>query len=308
MRATMPRLPRTAILIWLVAQPLSGAALELDAKVRDNFDLATLAVAQGTVAQQWQTVAQVLDASPLVMLVADLHAARAADAASASELKRVQALYQDDNGVALKLVEAARAQAAADDSKLQSLRAQLLGGWGALARMNESALNALTQRILNGSTLLVRAELPGNAPPLPAQTVRLNLLPGSTHIAGQLLGAMPLRTEQTVGSAYLLSIEASSGLELQPGQLLNAELQDISHKLSGITVPSAAIVRWQGRHWVYVQVTATHYERKVVQVAQWLADGALVSSGLKAGDQVVTRGAGLLLGAELAPAEADAKE
>jgi hypothetical protein len=67
-------------------------------------------------------------------------------------------------------------------------------------------------------------------------------------------------------------------------------------------------LRWQGQQWAYVETEAGHYRRVALTIAQWLDDAALVTAGIKSGDKVVTTGAGLLLGAELKPAEAAKEE
>lgn len=289
----------------LIASLASAAEVELTDQVRENFAVATVAVAAGKVAQQWTAAATVLDVEPLLATVTELRAAQAAGAASASELKRSETLQQSDNNVSLKVVEAARAQAAADRSRASALRAQLLGRWGtAIARLSDAQLDQLTDRILQGRVVLVRVEIASVAGVLNVQAVQLRLLPDGARLNGRMLGAMPQRAEQAAGRSYLISVEAGNA-DLQAGQVLGAELQDAARTSSGIVVPRAALLRWQGSNWVYVQTEANHYQRRGVQVAQWSENTVLVNEGLAAGDQVVTRGAGLLLGAEFAPAEAE---
>lgn len=294
----------TLLLVW---QSMAGAAVELSDPARHNFGITTVVATPIRQVRQWPVTAQVLDASGLVTLIADLSASHAALRASSSELQRVEALYKADNNAALKTVEAARAQSTGDQSRVQTAQAQLLGTWGTtLSRMSMNAREQLAQNILAGRVVLLRAEVSGAAGMLSTQTVRLQLAAEARTLPARLLGSLPQAT-QTTGRAYLLSV-AMATPDLQPGQLLSAQLQDAGRTLSGISLPRAAVLRWQGRHWAYIEIEPGHYQREALTIAQWLEDAVLVTAGIKAGDQVVTTGAGLLLGAELQPADATQAE
>jgi hypothetical protein len=197
---------------------------------------------------------------------------------------------------------------------MQSLRAQLLSTWGSgIDRMKVGDREQLTQALLTGKVVLIRADLINSPVALATQNVRLNLIgdsgkADSSKLSAKLLGALPQVNAQSLGKSYLLSAQLSKDQELQPGQILSAELQDASRATSGIKLPRAAVLRWQGQQWAYVETEAGHYRRVALTIAQWLDDAALVTAGIKSGDKVVTTGAGLLLGAELKPAEAAKEE
>jgi hypothetical protein len=285
-----------------------AADVDLTDQVRDNFGIATTAVARSQSAQVWHATAQVLDAAALAALSADLRAAQAASVASSGELMRVEALQLADNA-SQKTLEGARMQAATDRSKVQSLRAQLLGSWGtSVAQLPDGSLDELTQHILAGTAILIRAEVAGNASLSKANEVRVKLPDDGNTFSGKLLGAIPQRSDQPMGNAWLLRVDMKAEQALQSGQVLTVELQDAQKKISGISVPRSAIVRWQGQQWVYVQKAANHYQRKSVQVVQWQTQTAVLTGEVTVDDKVVTTGAGLLLGAELNPAsEAEAE-
>ncbi|MGD9842478.1 MAG: hypothetical protein AB7F79_06185 [Steroidobacteraceae bacterium] len=298
---------RRAILaaLWLLTAPLAQADVELNEATRANFGIATIAAEMAQVLRQWQASAQVLDASALVSILAETSAAQAAATASTSELKRVTALHQSGNNAALKTVEAARAQAIADHSRVTALQAQLLGSWGSsISRMTAAQREQLMQSILDGEVVLLRAELPGSTITLSPRSVRLRFLSESNSINAKLLGAMPQTNSQSLGKAYLLSAPTDDQSALQPGQVLSAELEDATRSVSGIKLPRAAVLRWQGQQWVYVEHEAGHYQRVAITVTQWLDEAVLVTADIKSGDKVVNRGAGLVLGAELLPPEA----
>jgi multidrug efflux pump subunit AcrA (membrane-fusion protein) len=117
---------------------------------------------------------------------------------------------------------------------------------------------------------------------------------------------------QSLGKSYLLSAQLNKDTELQPGQMLSAEFQDATRTTTGIKLPRAAVLRWQGQQWAFVEKQAGHYQRVPLTIAQWLDDAVLISAGseqgIKPGDKIVTTGAGMLLGAELKPADAAKEE
>ncbi len=300
-----PKIIMTSLLLLL--QCPVYAAVKLTEQVRTNFGITTVVAVSVQSARQWQAAAQVLDASMLVNVLADLNAAQASASASSSELKRLESLYQSGNNAALKTVESARAQSIADSARVQSLQAQLLSTWGnGIGQMAVQAQDQLLRSLLSGKTVLARAELLNPAPAgLSASTMRLRLLSDNSLINAKLLGPLPHTHSQSLGNAYLLSVANSSQFQLQPGQILSAELQDVTHAVSGIKVPKSCVVRWQGRHWVYVEHEQGHYQRVAVSIGQWLDEAVLITNGIKVGDKVVAVGAGLILGAELSPQDTE---
>jgi hypothetical protein len=297
---------RSLISIVLFAARAAHADVELNEQARNNFGINTTTATTTQISRQWHASAQVLDASMLVISLADLRAAQAAATASSAELQRLEQLHKEDNNVALKTVETARAQAVADSSHVQSLQAQLLNTWGvSISRMQAGERERLAQALVAGDLVLIRAEL-NNAPTtFTARSAQLKFMGDDTVLNAKVLGALPQIDAQSLGKSYLLSAQQTDGLALQPGQVLSTELQDAARTTSGTKLPRAAVLRWQGRQWAYVEIEVGHYRRVPLTIAQWLDDAALVTAGIKTGDKVVTTGAGLLLGAELKPASAE---
>jgi|GEM_PF-1481877 len=292
----------------LLALPVR-AEVELSEKVRSNFGISTVTASTVQLNRQWHATAQVLDGLTLVTGLADLRAAQATADASQAELQRLEQLYKADTNAALKNVEAARAQAIGDNGRVQTLQAQLISSWGAgIARMKANEREQLTQGLLAGTLVLVRAELINAPTAFTASTIRMKLLNDEATLNGKLIGALPQTNAQTLGKSYLISTQPTKEWELQAGQMLSVELQDATRTTSGIKLPRAAVLRWQGKQWAYIETAAGHYEREALTVSQWLDDAVLVSAGIKPGDKVVVSGAGLLLGAELKPANSDKEE
>lgn len=298
---------RITVLLFLWLQVPAYAAVELNEQVQHNFGIHSVAAVAVQSARQWQASAQVLDASGLVGLLADLNAAHASANASSSELRRLEALHQSNSNASLKAVEAARAQAMVDSARIHSLQAQLLNSWGSrVIKLSAQSKEQLIQALLSGQQVLVRADvLEQTASAISVGAVRLKSFSDDPVINAKVLGALPQPQGQSLGKSYLLAASVNQHIELHAGQVLTAEFQDTAHSVQGIRVPKSAVVRWQGQQWVYLEQEAGHYQRVAITVAQWVADDVLISKGIKVGDKVISSGAGLILGAELSPPETE---
>lgn len=257
----------------------------------------TVASAQPAIAStSTQGFARVLDPVPLAQLQADLTAAETAAAASAAEARRTQALYADDATMSRKAAEAARAQASADASKLALLRQRLALEWGpALSRLSSAQRTKLIAGLASGSAALVRIDAPNGAGLQGLRSAELDLGPAGTATA-LVLG--PAR----VGDVGLRS----------PGVIARVSGPNVSYLSSGLTVPArirsegggagflvpaAAVLRVESASWVYVQERSGFIRRRLGGLVAG-ASGLVATSGLRAGDHVVVRGASKLYAAE----------
>ena len=71
---------------------------------------------------------------------------------------------------------------------------------------------------------------------------------------------------------------------------------------AGLLIPSDAVVWYGGERWVYVRDTPGSFIRRPIPREAFQTDkGIIVASGFEAGQQIVVRGAQLLLSQELQP-------
>lgn len=69
----------------------------------------------------------------------------------------------------------------------------------------------------------------------------------------------------------------------------------------GVWIPAAAAIISDGMYWCYVEGESGVFERRAIDISQPLRDGYFVAQGIKAGERVVSAGAGLLLARETNP-------
>jgi len=100
------------------------------------------------------------------------------------------------------------------------------------------------------------------------------------------------------------------GLVENPNRILKAEMLGtarISRKLGqGLAIPASAVLLRGTEHWVFVKKAATTFEPRVVKLSYEGTSISIVSSGLEAGEEVVSENS-LLLAREFRIAEEAAK-
>jgi hypothetical protein len=240
---------------------------------------------------------KVLDPGPLAQLDADIDAADAAAEASQAEFVRSQTLNKDGRVVAAKQVEAARAQARADATKLASLRRRLDLEWGdGVARLSGRQRAQLLADIAAGRAALVRIDTPSGEGLAGLKTVELDLGPLG-RVRATVLGTARSADPRLLSPGVIATARGPGVRSLQVGLSAPVKLAAAA-AVSGVLVPRAALLRSGGETWVYVRTSGDTFLRKEVEHGRSDADGLFAPEGLKAGEQVVTQGAAALFAAE----------
>lgn len=278
--------------------PTGEVVVSLDAETQKRIALATVPVVATNFSAELRGYARVLDPGPLAALMADLASAEAASSASSNELKRARTLFAQDQNVSGRTLEQAEAAARRDQIALASLRAKLMVTFGKpLAERTD--LSALVLNLGALDAALVRVELPVGAELKTAPaSVRLFSLGDSSHsIQAQLIGAAPSVEPQTQGEAFLFLARVGT-VRLVPGQSLTALIPVSGEARPGVLVPAGAVLRAEGRLWVYVQSGETNFVRRSLATDQPVNGAWFVTNGVSASERVVITGAQTLLSEE----------
>lgn len=277
----------------------NGAVIvTLDAATQKVMGLQTAALAGSRLSPETKAYGRVLDVSPLVSLVAELVPAQAAGDVSTKELSRLKTLAAQNNA-SERALEAAEAAAARDQAQVESVRLRLLANWGR-AIAGRADLVAFVQSLVASSNALVQLDVPAGEPiPASLTTARLVTVGDqSPVIEAQFLGPAPAVDPQTQGKAFLFLVSPNPS-HLLPGAAVLGFINLPGEPQTGVTVPRAAIVRFNGTAWVYVRTGEETFQREEVALGQPLAEGWFVREGLKPKEEVVTAGAQQLLSEEL---------
>ena len=256
---------------------------------------------------------RVLDPTPLVTLDSDLAAAEAALSASRAEYERSQKLLAGGQNTSMKAVETAEAAFRADEIKADGIRRQGLMQWGSVAGDDTKARRNFVEALVRGEAALVRVDLlPGDA---------LSDLPKAAKLLVMGREATPIETAKitpaadadakTQAQGFILRVD-NPPFALRPGMALTAWLELAEKPRTGFTLLRSAVLRHDGRTWVFVQEEEEKFVRKPVVLDSPMEKGWFISGedgGIKADDLLVVTGAQALLSEEMkASAGAAAEE
>ncbi len=289
-----------SLLMTVMTAPV--VATEVDQTAQHSLGLTTATLAAASRPTEIPAAIDVLDPAPLARLADDLSAAEATASASAAEARRTESLFHADTNVAAKTVEAARSQAAIDAAHVRQLHTDLTLGWGSrFGHLDTAALQRTIAPYVAGDHVLLRAQALKNMHQAPTGA---SVDTADAHVReATILGRLP-QSATGVQPEWLLDADGGA---LVPGMHTSGSLRDGTGSVSGLLLPRAAIVRWNGLSWTYVEVDATHFERRPVRTEQRLADGWLVEADddLHPGDRVVVAGAAALLAIDAGTPAAD---
>jgi multidrug efflux pump subunit AcrA (membrane-fusion protein) len=254
--------------------------------------------------------ATVIDLQPLFDLRnrlaaarADLDSARAQADASRAQYERSRVLFADDRNVSQKSVQDASAAMQTAQAKLQSaeaaqnaLEAILRQQFGdALVSAAMAPVSDLFQRLLTGRAVVVRVTLAANGGASVPAHISVDGLDGQP-ISARKLSASPQSDPAIQGNPYFYAADGA----LPVGTRTTAHVS-LGDKSTGLLIPESAVVWYGGQPWVYVRTAADRFTRRYVLSGMAVDRGFVVTSGFRAGDDVVIRGAQLLLSEELRP-------
>jgi hypothetical protein len=243
--------------------------------------------------------ARVLDTGSLAALDAEIGAARAAATASNAELRRVQGLAAADQAASARSVDAARAQAEADDARATLASRRLGLEWGpGLARQTPAARSQLLRDLARGDSALLRIDLLSRVA-LPSRP-RLRVYPDAAArpVGAAALGPAASADARLQTPGILAVVRGAEVARLPAGLLVRAEAESASADV-GTVLPRGALIRSGGAVWAYVQTGPEVFVRRRLADARPVATGWFVASGFRAGDMVVAEGAATLFAAEV---------
>ncbi len=241
-----------------------------------------------------------------LVAAAEAKAARATLAAAETEYRRMDALFRDDRNVSEHAMQAARGryraelsrQAAADQAAL-SIRDAMRGAWGeTVAGWSVDPDSTIMRRLLSQTAFLIQLVLPHDAPRAAARG-RISVAPTLSRDGARparFVADSPQIDPAFPGETYFYLVEGGG---FRTGMRVVARIGMGGAALSGVTIPSSAVVWHAGKAWTYVKDKEGRFARHEVSTAAEVEDGWFNASGFQAGDEVVVSGAQLLLSEEL---------
>jgi hypothetical protein len=236
----------------------------------------------------------VLDATALISDLGESTAAAAAEHSASAELTRLRALHEGGAGASLKMIDAAQADQARTQAQAQAAEARFALRWGPLAAVPTAARQKLIESSASGSSVLLRAELPGrhSVGVLPTKAV---MDVDGIQVPGRVLGL--LRESSELQGVGLLIEVPNAPAGLGPGARIPVALLTADRK--GLLLPRDALLYDERGAYVYKQLTKKSDGGKALYAAVRVklllphGDGWLVE-GVDDDDNIVVHGAGVL--------------
>jgi hypothetical protein len=235
---------------------------------------------------------------------AQSESAQATALASQQEYLRLKGLHADDRNTSERAMQLAEAAFRSDEARAQATREVSLAiGRNAQQQWGE----AVAQAILNGSPLftsvtsleeaLVQVSLPAGESLASLPDTAHIQASGGASIKASLITRLP-RTDPRFQGMTLLYRVSRKSFDFVAGVNIPV-LLPAGDSISGVNIPAAAVVSWQGKAWVYIETSPGQFIRRELPIDLPSSDGWFVNQGFSAGEAIVLKGAQLLLSQEL---------
>lgn len=272
-----------------------NAVVKISGEIQKQIELKIETLPAAQMAPELKAYGRVVDPGPLAALLTELASAQAAAVASSNELARLKSLSGSGNASA-RALETAGAAALRDQLQMQSADERLRLSWGReIAGHRDMA--AFIQSLINQDILLLRVDLPAGPRlaeiPSNARVTGISGNSAEAQVLGQAVSVEPLMQ----GQGFWLELKTNTASFLF-GEAITAQLKVPGEPLSGVTIPRDAVIRTEGKGWVYVAAGSGSFTRKEIPLEQPADGGWFVTNGVAAGDQVVTRGVQALFSEE----------
>jgi hypothetical protein len=274
------------------AEAKPGVTIDAETQARTGLKLETPA------ATRWlpviHAVGRVVDPLTFTAAAADCESARAATFASQSEFERTQKLAAQGNA-SPRVLAASQTAASKDALALKSAQARFAADWGVhLAACTN--LPAFAETLQAGESSLIKLTLPvGTFPNPPPSAATIFFFGSETNsVPAVLVDDLPV---DSATQAKTLLFSASQ--KLAANVSVTADLQVAGEPVSGVVVPASAILRHEGKGWVYVQAGTDQFMRVEIPFDRQTANGWFVSENLSGTNRIVVAGAQTVLSAEL---------
>lgn len=291
------------------AEDADATAVKLSRDQQKQIGLETAVLKAEPHQEQLRAYGTVLDIARITELTnnnanakAQLQTAQAKLEVARSALDRTKnlvdslALPKKEGEVAEGTFRTDQAALAAAESQVKTLAATAQQEWGAVIGKGIIERSPGVVRLIERDQLLVQVTLsPGVYLAQPPQTALAQAPSRNANIDLQYVSPATRTDARIQGLSYFFAASGDSGL--LPG--MSAVVYVPSGKTyEGVFVEDTAIVRWQGRSWVYLRAGPDTFKRHPISTDQPVSDDDYVVQDIPAGSEIVMRGAQVLLSEE----------
>ena len=278
------------------SKPEGSEGVKLTPEERQKIGIITQAAKEVEYPSEAAGFAVVQEHQSLAQVVADVQTAETTALFSKHSLERARQLKGTPGALSADLEQSAEQKEAIDSTALALTRQKLSALWGSDPPWKDNIHDPRVVSLSHGTAQLVRVSLP------------LSTLTGiPKELRAAKLGAARIEATMTLSPVWAAPADANipgpSLFALLPagtaaeGEHLQAWVPT-GPAVSGVLVPSAAVMMSGGLFWCYVEHAPGSFVRVKVDPSRPVSGGYVVLGPVKVGDAVVTSGAPELLGKE----------
>lgn len=285
------------------------ATVRLSPDQQKQIGLETAVLKAAPHSEQFRAYGTVLDIARITELTnnyanaqAQLQTAQAKLGVAKSAFERIKNLVESA-ALPKKEAEAAegtlrtdQAVLAAAESQVKTLAATAQQEWGPVIGKGIIERSPGVVRLIERDRFLIQVTLsPGVTLAEPPRTALAQAPTRDANIDLQYVSPATRTDSRIQGLSYFFTAPGDSGL--LPG--MNTTVYVPSGKTyEGVFVEDTAIVRWQGRSWVYLRAGPDIFKRHPISTDQPVSDDDYVVRDIPAGSEIVMQGAQVLLSEE----------
>jgi hypothetical protein len=289
------------------AQNEPGVKLDAETQAHVGLKVETPAAAEWQ--PEMKVSGRVLDPAPLLDSLMEVARAEMTFDRSHQELERAKQL-QKDNNISERVFQDAQAAYKENLAAVGAINLKIQAGWGRkISEMmgpvvvppgTERTWDKFLQNYPAGA-LLIRLDMPaGERLENGSPSARIISLVGNTApVAASYFDTLPAIDPQTQQQGILFAADQSPTNRLTPGEAVTAFIKIPGEPVSGVVVPPSAVLRHEGKGWVYVQTETNQFVRTEIPLDRLTGNGWFVSENLSATNRIVVTGAQTVLSAEL---------
>jgi hypothetical protein len=287
----------------------SQPVVKLKPSQQSQIGLETAVLEAAPHPEQFRAYGAVLDISRITELTnsyanaqAQLQTAQAKLEVAKSAFERTRnlvdqaALPKKEAEVAEGTFRTDKAALAAAESQLRTLAATAQQEWGPVIGRGIVERSPTVVRLIERDLFLVQVTLPPGVSVTGTPGTALAQAPTRNANIDLAYVSPATRTDPRIqGLSYFFSAPGDSGL--LPGMNTTVYVPS-GNTYEGVFVEDTAIVRWQGRSWVYLRVGDDAFKRHPISTDQPVSDDDYVVRDIPSGSEIVIRGAQVLLSEE----------
>lgn len=228
--------------------------------------------------------------------LAELISAQATEKQSRSALARAHRLSGTAGAVSADTEEASARQAEVDDAALALAKQRLSATFGLQPPWRGGGNMALLHGLADGNPKLVRLTFPIGA--LPGDMPKSLLAARIGSVSGKrwkMTTIWEAPADANVPGRSFFAV--LSGADVGEGERILV-WAPVGGTEAGVVIPQPAVVISDGKYWCYLEEKAGTYLRTEIDTHRPWEGGYFLTEGVKAGDNVVTKGAAQLLAQE----------